>query len=205
MVTSAQQPSKSAVTHERIIHAAAEVLAERGYAGTRLSDIAERAGIRSGSLYYHFDDRDDIVDQVLQRGVRETRRRVQEAIDALPADADHRRRLETAIVAHLGVILEFGEVSSASLRLLRQLPPELQDRYQADQRRYGEVWGELIRAAQRAGTIRGDIDPVRLRLLIIGQLNWVAEWPRTAVGSHDDLIREAVGLIMDGVAGRREK
>ena len=119
------QPSKSAVTHERIIHAAAEVLAERGYAGTRLSDIAERAGIQSGSLYYHFEDRDDIVDQVLQRGVRETRRRVQEAIDALPADADHRRRLETAIVAHLGVILEFGEVSSASLQLVRQLPPEL--------------------------------------------------------------------------------
>jgi hypothetical protein len=44
-----------------------------------------------------------------------------------------------------------------------------------------------------------DIDPVRLRLLIIGQLNWVSEWPRSAIGSRDDVQREATALIMGGV------
>jgi len=125
---------------------------------------------------------------------------VNEALDTLPGEADHRSRLETAIAAHLGVILEFGDVSSASLQLLRQLPPELQRRYRADQRRYGNVWDELLTTAQRDGAIRDDVDPVRLRLFIIGQLNWVAEWPRTSVGPHADVIREAVALITEGVA-----
>jgi AcrR family transcriptional regulator len=42
----------------RLLGAAAEVLAERGYAGTRVEDIAARAGVSRGTLYEQFDDRD---------------------------------------------------------------------------------------------------------------------------------------------------
>jgi AcrR family transcriptional regulator len=41
----------------KILDAAAEVFSEQGYAA-RLSDIAERAGMKAGSLYYHFDSRE---------------------------------------------------------------------------------------------------------------------------------------------------
>ncbi len=202
--SSAQGPSKSAITRERIITAAAQVLAERGYAGTKLSDIAERAEMKAGSLYYHFEDREDLVDHVLKRGVDESFRRVKTALKALPKDAGHVRKLETAIDAHVHSILQFGDVTSASLQLLRQLPPELQPRYRREQQRYGAVWHKLIVAAQNDGAIRDDLDPVRLRLFILGQLNWVADWPRTAVGDRDELRKEAVALVLHGVVPSRE-
>ncbi|MEZ5228784.1 MAG: hypothetical protein R2710_19605 [Acidimicrobiales bacterium] len=116
-------------------------------------------------------------------------------------DADHQRILETAIRAHLSVILDPTDVASASLRLLGQLPPETQRRYRAAQRGYGDYWHSIITAAQDHGAIRADIDPIRLRLLIIGQLNWVAEWPRAATAARVDLEREAVALIMTGLRG----
>jgi AcrR family transcriptional regulator len=190
---------KSEATREKIIVAAAHVLVERGYAGAKLSDIGERVGMQAGSLYYHFEDRDDIVDHVLQRSIRGVYARVRTAVEALPDGADDLTRLRTAINAHLTVILESSDVSSAGLRLLGQLPPEVQRRYRNDQRKYGDYWHQIIVSGQASGAIRDDIDPVRLRLLIIGQLNWVSEWPRSATGSPDDVQREAMALIMGGV------
>jgi AcrR family transcriptional regulator len=55
-------------TRRRILDAAAEVFSEQGY-GARLSDIAERAGMKTGSLYYHFDSREDLVAEVLRLGI----------------------------------------------------------------------------------------------------------------------------------------
>ena len=193
---------KSEATREKIIAAAAHVLAERGYAGTKLSDIGERAGMKAGSLYYHFEDRDDIVDQVLQRGIRGVYLRVREAVDELSNGADDLTILKTAISAHLSVILGSSDVSAAGLRLLGQLPPEMQRRYRRDQRTYGDYWHELIVRAQASGAIRDDLDPVRLRLFIVGQLNWVADWPKSAIGRRDEVEREALALITGGLIGR---
>ncbi len=172
------------------------MLAERGYAGTKFSDIGKQAGIQAGSLYYHFDDRDD---HVLRRGVREVFDTVRDTIADLPGDADDLTILETAIRAHLSVILDATDVASASLRLLGQLLPETQRRYRQAQRQYGDYWHQLITSAQAHGAIRSDLDPVRLRLLIIGQLNWVAEWPKAATASRVDVERETVALIMRGL------
>lgn len=175
------------------------MLVERGYAGTKLSDIGARAGMQAGSLYYHFKDRNDIVDHVLQGSIRGVYQRVKAAVEELPKDADDATRLHTAISEHLTVILESSDVSSAGLRLLGQLPPELQRKYRRDQRIYGDYWHRIIVDGQQSGAIRQDIDPVRLRLFIIGQLNWVSEWPKSAVGSRDELEREVQALIMGGV------
>lgn len=191
--------TKSEATRERIINSAAAVLTERGYAGTKLSDIGKHAGIQAGSLYYHFADRDDIVDHVLRRGVREVFETVKQTVELLPDDATHLEILETAIRAHLSVILDATDVASASLRLLGQLPPETQRRYRQAQRSYGEYWHRLITAAQADRAIRPDLDPVRLRLFIIGQLNWVAEWPKAAKAARVELADEAVSLIIHGL------
>lgn len=44
-------------TRERLVRAAAEVFREKGYTGSRVQDIARRAGFTSGALYTHFDSR----------------------------------------------------------------------------------------------------------------------------------------------------
>lgn len=54
---------------EGILAAAAEEFSERGYAGASLSRIIDRAGISKGSLYYYFDDKEDLFATVVEVAV----------------------------------------------------------------------------------------------------------------------------------------
>ncbi|MGW0806025.1 TetR family transcriptional regulator [Nonomuraea sp. NPDC002799] len=51
----------AAETRERLLRAAAEVFAERGYDGTRVADIAAAAGVSNGALYAHFGSKAELL------------------------------------------------------------------------------------------------------------------------------------------------
>ena len=57
--------SKSVRTRERILDAAAHVLSRKGYAGARLSDVADQAEIQAPAIYYYFPSRDDLIEEVM--------------------------------------------------------------------------------------------------------------------------------------------
>jgi AcrR family transcriptional regulator len=63
------QRRKGAVTRERILDAAEQLFAERGFEGATLRDVATRVGIRNPSLYNHFDSKEGLYAAVLERGV----------------------------------------------------------------------------------------------------------------------------------------
>src|SRR5262249_55211606 len=107
---------------QRIIDAAAEVLAQRGYAGTTLADIANAAGMQAGSLYYHFVSREELAEVVLSSGARGTMQHTMDAVAALPTTASARERLETALMAHLTFTLERSPAALAASRAIGQLP-----------------------------------------------------------------------------------
>jgi len=57
----------AAETRERLLRAAADVFAERGYDGTRVADIAAAAGVSNGALYAHFASKADLLTGALRR------------------------------------------------------------------------------------------------------------------------------------------
>jgi AcrR family transcriptional regulator len=54
-------------TSERILDAAEDLFAEKGYTATSLGDVADRVGIRSPSLYNHFRNKEALYEAVLAR------------------------------------------------------------------------------------------------------------------------------------------
>ncbi len=58
---------EAANTRERLIEAAMELFVYRGYGQTGLADIAKRAGVRPGSLYYFFPTKEDLLAATLER------------------------------------------------------------------------------------------------------------------------------------------
>tara|TARA_R110002110_G_C13470513_1_gene720801 strand:- start:37786 stop:38412 length:627 start_codon:yes stop_codon:yes gene_type:complete len=54
-------------TAERILDAAEDLFAEKGYSATSLGDVADRVGIRSPSLYNHFRNKEALYEAVLER------------------------------------------------------------------------------------------------------------------------------------------
>ena len=62
-VSTDQAPS----TSDRILDAAEDLFAEKGYSATSLGDVADRVGIRSPSLYNHFKNKEALYEAVLER------------------------------------------------------------------------------------------------------------------------------------------
>jgi AcrR family transcriptional regulator len=56
----------AAETRERLLRAAADVFAERGYDGTRVADIAAAAGVSNGAMYAHFSSKADLLVDALR-------------------------------------------------------------------------------------------------------------------------------------------
>ncbi|MEO6471071.1 MAG: helix-turn-helix domain-containing protein, partial [Aeromicrobium sp.] len=50
---------------EELLQIAAELFATKGFKNTTVRDIADAAGILSGSLYHHFDSKESMVDEIL--------------------------------------------------------------------------------------------------------------------------------------------
>jgi TetR/AcrR family transcriptional regulator, transcriptional repressor for nem operon len=57
---------KGKEARERILHAATDLVAEKGAAGMSLDDIKARAGVSSSQLYHYFEDRDDLVRSIIE-------------------------------------------------------------------------------------------------------------------------------------------
>jgi len=52
--------------HREILNEAAALIAERGYAGASLRELARRVGLRQPSLYHYFDSKEQLVEQVIE-------------------------------------------------------------------------------------------------------------------------------------------
>jgi AcrR family transcriptional regulator len=190
--------TKSERTRERILDAAAVAFRERGFAATRLSDIAERAQLQTPSLYYHFASKEELIEQVLALGVIRTWEHVKARVAAVDPD-DHLGKLRAAIGAHVEMVLETGNYSAANLRLYGQMPAEIRQRLQRIQRKVGRYWARLLQDAAAAGAIRSDLDLSATRMLILGALNWTAEWYRPGDLSPAQLAEHASALVLDGL------
>jgi TetR/AcrR family transcriptional regulator, cholesterol catabolism regulator len=197
------QQSKSERTRQRILDAAADVLAERGYGETRLSDIAERVGMQAGSLYYHFASRDELVAEILRIGIERSWDLVATAVGRLPSSATPIERLEAAIRAHTRSIVGQSSYASAHARTYGQVPTELAREHRKAMRAYGDYWHDLFGASQQAGEIDGDVDLFVTRMLAFGAMNWTSEWFRTAdPEAVERLADQAVRLVLYGVISR---
>src|ERR1700686_1953648 len=108
--------SKSARTRCRILNAAAHILSVKGYAGTRLSDVAEYAEIQAPAIYYYFASRDDLIEEVMFSGIDEMGKHLQKVLDALPLETSPMDRIMAAVEAHLRHELELSDYATASIR-----------------------------------------------------------------------------------------
>jgi TetR/AcrR family transcriptional regulator, cholesterol catabolism regulator len=197
--------SRGELKRKQILDAAAKVLARRGYVATQLSEIAEEAGTQPGSLYYHFESREELIEEVLHEGVRLSFARARAVADAMPPGSTPLDRLAAALRAHLKFQLVESDYARAVSRSIGQPPEDMWGRVNRKFRAYGKFFDGLIAAAIDAREIDPEVDRHALRMLIIGATNWAAEWYRRDGSSSADeignllirLLRRGVGTVPD--------
>ena len=73
--------AKNGGRRDDVLEAAAALFATKGYAATSIRDIAQQVGLMSGSLYYHFESKEQILLDAHAKGVRQISVELKELAD----------------------------------------------------------------------------------------------------------------------------
>ena len=137
-----------------ILDAAAELVAERGFADVRMDDVATRAGVAQGVLYLRFAGKDALLVAIVRRELALATRTTAAAVAADP----HGGMLSRLFVHSVGALRS----RPALLRFYRDDPAPLGRlaRGRDDDHRPRALLGAaLILDLQRAGLVHPDLDP----------------------------------------------
>ena len=183
-----------------ILERAAEVFNERGYRGASVEEVARRVGLRKGSLYHHVRSKEQLLAEVLLRGMELLRGGLPGADDArLPAA----EKVRAAIRFHLDWMAAEPHVTGVFLREGRNLPARLRPRLRAQVKDFERRWEVLVREGIAAGSFRPDLDPKVTVYAILGLINSVHRWYRPDGRLSMKRVAEACAdLVLDGLCRR---
>lgn len=140
----------------QLLNIAAAMFATRGYAETTVRDIADEAGILSGSLYHHFSSKEAVLDEILRgflTALFERFSKIEQETE------DPREALDELIVASFEAISATPHAvalyQSQVVALSHQPGFEYVGEYSAE---IEKIWLRLLVAGQEAGVFRADVD-----------------------------------------------
>jgi AcrR family transcriptional regulator len=142
-------------TRQRLIEAAIEVFLEHGYARTRVQDIARAAGMTTGAMYAHFDNKAALLTEAIATYGDSA---IGDVLDAMVGQrADGSRGIAA------GVAMLSGPPSEAHRLMLEALAvssrrDEAEDLISPSLDRVREMFTESVAAAREAGLLDDSID-----------------------------------------------
>jgi AcrR family transcriptional regulator len=150
--------ARGRVTRARLLAAAEELFTRRGYAGTGVSDIAERAGIGVGTVYHHFaDKRAILLDLIDDWGDRlAARRRSELDLERFMGD-DARQAIRHWLRRSYERLRKEPSLYLVVLALAER-DPEVRSRYQRIEQMGALRIRELVEFGQRRGLMRRQLD-----------------------------------------------
>jgi AcrR family transcriptional regulator len=176
-----------------LLRVSARLFRERGFDGTTIRDIADAVGMRSGSPFYHFKSKQEILAAVMEEGLTAGL----PAAEAIVAgDLPPRAKFLALVRAHLEIVLGEGhDFIPVLLYDWRCLTPELQQRVLVLRDRYDQLWQDVVSELSAAGLLK--TDSAVARLLLMGAINYSVLWYKPGQGSNlDQIAGEAVAMFL---------
>lgn len=155
-----------------ILAVAARLLREQGYDATSLRDIARRAHIPLGSIYYHFPTKEELFAAVYEEGIRRLTEAIQTEIRLRHTPWE---RFESACIAHLDHLCGGDDFTAVSIPTnLPRIVGPIRNRLMQLNDGYEDIFRRLIADLDLPPQISGSL----IRLQILGALNWTSIWYR---------------------------
>jgi AcrR family transcriptional regulator len=181
-----------------LIAAAAQLFRKKGFDATSTRDIATAVGMRSGSPFYHFKSKADLLYAVMAEGMRcAIEKQTKSLLNSEHIRQKPRLLLQILIRHHFEVLLSpNSDFIPVMLYEWRSLTPRQRTTLAQLQRDYEAVWLPVLEALFAAGQLKC---PVKLaRLLIFGALNWSVQWFDIRKEAGLDALTEAAMALFIG-------
>jgi AcrR family transcriptional regulator len=184
-----------------LIRVAARLFREKGFDGTTIRDIAHAVGMRSGSPFYHFANKHELLMAVMEEGLRLGLDCTEEALSEVSLPAPE--RLHRLVRTHYGILHDTGsDFIPVMLYDWRSLPAQYKRRIIELKDRYDAIWQRTLDDLHAQGLLRADAKLARL--MILGAINFSATWYRASSRSArstkrvdlDELALQTVALVL---------
>ena len=184
----------------QMVGLAGDLFAEKGFRATTVREIADAAGILSGSLYHHFDSKESIADEILSSFLNE----VLTDYRAAAASAGSPRAMLEQIVRSTSYTLSRHRAALAML--------QNDWTYFAGQPRFGylrtavreieRTWITQLDRGKESGDFRADLD-ARLTYRLLRDVLWIpAQWRLAGGFSTDQVVDAFLQILFDGIAAQ---
>lgn len=196
--TEGKESGKNSKRHQEILDVAVAVFAAKGFASATVRDIADAAGILSGSLYHHFRSKTDILSQIMEDFLT----RLVERISTIEKESSSPRECMDRFILDAFATIQ---AEPLAVTLYQNEAPAMAERpgfeFLASGRvQIEEMWMRVLAQGVRDGYFRPDLDE-RLTYRFIRDGMWsVVHWYRPG-GHYDiDMIAEQyLGVLEAGV------
>lgn len=203
MATARTDRPRRADARAALLHAAAEVFAERGFRDASVDEVAERAGYSKGAVYWHFEGKDDLFVTLLEERVDRPTREMIELLESASPEQDMgpeaSRRFVDLLRSERELLLLEHEYWSRALR-----DPALRARYAS---RRAELRAALARAlglrVEHLGRPVGEAPVEAMATVIMGLSAGLArDRLIDPEAVPDELLGDAVVLLYAGLVAR---
>lgn len=167
----------------RVLEVAYETFAAEGL-GVPIDEIARRAGVGAGTVYRHFPTKEDLYRAVIEDRIN----RIVDDGRALLASADPGEALYTFLRS---MVLQWGATDRGLAEALAGFGIDVKDAVPEAEEAFLGLLGELLRAAQKAGTVRRDVDVPDVKAILVGA---------QAIQSYNaDAAERLTEVVLDGL------
>jgi AcrR family transcriptional regulator len=163
---------KIAKKKQEILRSAAAVLAEKGYQGTTMEEIAAKLLMTKGSMYYYFKNKDDLLYQCHQMIMEISLERMEEVVNSNLSPVE---KLRNAIKGHILLATSEKSMFMVMDKPNQNFTDEQLKEVLEVRKNYSHYFDRIINEGIDK-RVFNPVDVRMVRMIILGALNWIQQW-----------------------------
>lgn len=172
--------------YQRILSASMEVFARKGFAESKISEIAQVAGIGDGTIYLYFKNKDDLLISLFESKLEEINQGLREALQGVEGPEN---QLKAIIDFHLGLAINSVELAALVTIELRRSQKFMKEYAKEQLAEFLGQWNTVLEAGQASGVFRKDFSTNIFKFIMFGSIDHVIGlWVSNPNRSHEDLV-----------------
>jgi len=157
----------------RILTAAAQVFAKKGFHNSRISEIAKKADVAEGTIYLYFKNKDELLTTLFEHEMAAVIAEMKEELNKID---DPREKIKKFIDRHLALIDEKRELAEVIQIELRQSHKFMKEYKGTKFRDYLNLISAIISQGQKQGVFREEVIPGIAKRILFGALDEISNY-----------------------------
>ncbi|WP_055534948.1 TetR/AcrR family transcriptional regulator [Streptomyces graminilatus] len=198
--------SRREATRQKLYEAAVTLIAEQGFSATTVDEIAERAGVAKGTVYYNFASKSVLFEELLRHGVELLTDSLREAAERTERDGGTKvDALDAMIRAGLVFISRYPAFTQLYVAELWRTNRAWQSTLMVVRQQAVAVIEDVLREAVASGELSDEIDipltaAAMVGMVLVAALDWQSFQPERSL---DDVHSALSRLLQGRVGGNR--